>query len=177
MKKNTKGAIAACAAALLLAGGAGTYAAWSDSESIDGGTVTSGHLRITETTAGAWTWADDTAFNPATDLLVPGDVVEYTATYTLDVAGENLVAKLTPTLGGIGQTGLGQYLTVAASSDTTGITLDNITEANDDDTVEVTTTITFDADTSGQNGMGQTATLAGSTITLEQTAPAGATTP
>lgn len=172
MKKNTKGAIAAGAAALLLAGGAGTYAAWSDSESLAGGTVTSGHLRITETGAGTWTWADDSAFNPATDRIVPGDVVEYTASYKLEVSGKNLVASLTPALGGVGVTGLGEYLTVASASDTTGIDLSNITVANNNATVAVTTTITFDADTADQDGMDATATLAGSTITLEQTAPA-----
>ncbi|AWH94695.1 alternate-type signal peptide domain-containing protein [Dietzia psychralcaliphila] len=172
MKKITKGAIALGAAALLLAGGAGTMAAWSDEASLGGGEVTAGHLRITEAAAGAWTWADGETFDPATDLIVPGDVVEYTASYDLDVAGTNLVATLTPTLGGIDETGLGQYLTVDAQSDTTGITLGNITEANDGDTVEVTTTITFDSDTMDQDGMDLTANLAGSTITLEQTAPA-----
>ncbi|GAA4262663.1 alternate-type signal peptide domain-containing protein [Dietzia aurantiaca] len=177
MKKNTKGAIALGAAALLLAGGAGTYAAWSDEATLGGGQVSSGHLRITETTAGTWTWADGSTFVPSTDRIVPGDVVEYTATYTLAVEGNNLVASLTPNLGGVGETGLGQYLTVAAESDTEGITLDNITEANDGDTVEVTTTITFDADTTSEASMNATATLDGSTITLQQTAPAGPAAP
>ena len=77
MKKITKGAIALGAAALLLAGGAGTMAAWSDEASLGGGEVTAGHLRITEAAAGAWTWADGETFDPATDLIVPGDVVEY----------------------------------------------------------------------------------------------------
>ncbi|WP_010540268.1 alternate-type signal peptide domain-containing protein [Dietzia alimentaria] len=173
MKKNTKGALAAGAAALLLAGGAGTMAAWSDSESLDAVTVTAGQLRISEQPGGGWTWADDgTDFDPANDMLVPGDIVEYTADYTLDVEGENLVASLTPVLEDTGTGALADYLTITADSDTTGITLTNITPENNGDTVSVTTTITFDASTSGQDGMEASANLAGSTITLQQTAPA-----
>ena len=175
MKKNTKGAIAVGAAALLLAGGAGTMAAWSDEASLGGDTVTSGQLRITETAAGAWTWAGtDDEFDPETDRIVPGDAVEYTGEYELAVEGTNLVASLTSDLGGV--TGdLASYLTVAATSDTTGITLDNITEDNDGDTVSVTTTITFNPETSGTDGMETEASLEGSTITLQQTAPAPGT--
>ncbi|HIT75362.1 MAG TPA: alternate-type signal peptide domain-containing protein [Candidatus Avipropionibacterium avicola] len=174
MKKNTKGAIAVGAAALLLAGGAGTMAAWSDEASLGGGSVESGQLRITETAAGSWTWADGTPFSPTDDRIVPGDSVQYTAEYTLVVEGDNLVASLTPDLGGV--TGdLAPYLTVDATSDTTGITLDNITEANNGDTVSVTTTITFNPETSGTDGMETEASLEGSTITLQQTAPAPGT--
>lgn len=173
MKKNTKGAIAAGAAALLLAGGAGTMAAWSDSESLDAVTVTSGQLRIIEQPGGGWTWADDTEFDPTTDRLVPGDVVEYTADYKLVVEGQNLVASLTPVLEDTGTGALAQYLTISAASDTTGITLNNITPANNGATVSVTTTITFNAATSGQDGMEASANLAGSAITLQQTAPTG----
>ena len=175
MKKNTKGAIAVGAAALLLAGGAGTMAAWSDEASLGGDTVTSGQLRITETAAGAWTWAGtEDEFDPETDRIVPGDAVQYTGEYELAVEGTNLVASLTSDLGGV--TGdLASYLTVDATSDTTGIMLDNITEDNDGDTVSVTTTITFDPQTSGTDGMETEASLEGSTITLQQTAPAGPT--
>lgn len=174
MKKNTKGAIAVGAAALLLAGGAGTMAAWSDEASLGGDTVTSGQLRITETTPGTWQWAGGAPFDPTEDRIVPGDTVEYTAEYTLVVEGDNLVASLTPDLGGV--TGdLEPFLTVDATSDTTGITLDNITEDNNGDTIEVTTTITFKPETSGTDGMESSANLAGSTITLQQTAPAPGT--
>lgn len=172
MKKNTKGAIAVAAAALLLAGGAGTMAAWSDTASLGGGTVTAGKLEVTQTSAGAWTWAGTTdAFNPTTDRLVPGDSVEYKAAYKLGVEGKNIVASLTPSLGGV--TGeLLPHLTVDAAATTTGIGLNNITPTDNGKTVGVATTITFKSDTSSKDGMGKTANLAGSTITLQQTAPA-----
>ncbi|NKU44191.1 alternate-type signal peptide domain-containing protein [Rhodococcus hoagii] len=47
MNKKTKGAIAAGAAAALLAGGAGSFALWSDSETLNGGTITAGTLTLT----------------------------------------------------------------------------------------------------------------------------------
>ena len=172
MKKNTKGAIALGAAALLLAGGAGTFAAWSDEASLGGGDVTAGHLRITETEAGAWTWNGGDDFNPDEDFIVPGDVVEYTAEYQLDVLGENLVASLDATVNDDLSGDLAPFLTATATSNTSGITLDNITEENDGDTVSVTVSITFNPDTSDNDGMDESASLAGSTITLEQTAPA-----
>ena len=175
MKKNTKGAIALGAAALLLAGGAGTYAAWSDSETLAGGSVTSGELRITQASGGVWTWAGGDEFNPDEDLIVPGDEIEYTAEYTLAVTGTNLVAALDASVSDDLTGDLAPYLTASATSDTVGIDLDNITDADDGKTVSVTVTIEFDPETSGQDGMEASASLADSTITLEQTAPASNT--
>lgn len=168
MKKNTKGAIALGAAALLLAGGAGTYAAWSDDATLAGGDVTAGHLRITEVDGGTWAWANGDDFNPGSDRIVPGDTVQYTAKYELEVSGTNLVASLTSDIGQVSGD-LAQHLTVTTES-TDDIA--NITETNNRDIVEVTTSITFDADTINQDGADATADLSGSTITLEQTAPA-----
>ncbi|MBM4653639.1 alternate-type signal peptide domain-containing protein [Rhodococcus hoagii] len=48
MNKKTKGAIAAGAAAVLLAGGAGTMAAWNSSASLPSATITAGELKVTE---------------------------------------------------------------------------------------------------------------------------------
>lgn len=178
MKKNTKGAIALGAAALLLAGGAGTYAAWSDEATLGGGDVTSGQLSIDEVAgSGGWVWATDDVtgpFNPDDDTIVPGDSIEYTAEYTLTVVGNNLVASLTPTLGGLtGDAALLGQLEFASDTSTPGINLANITAADNGETVTVTTTITFDPATTGQVGANESVSLAGSTILLEQTAPAG----
>lgn len=108
MKKTTKGALAAGAAAVLLAGGAGTYAAWTASgPEADGGTVTTGHLTVTqkqETTTG-WTWAGgvkDGLAVEALDTLAPGDTIAYTGTYVLGIEGTNLTAKVDVTTSGGG---------------------------------------------------------------------------
>lgn len=52
MNKTTKGALAAGAAGILLLGGAGSYALWSDAETVQGGTITAGNLDISPVAAG-----------------------------------------------------------------------------------------------------------------------------
>lgn len=180
MKKNTKGAIAVGAAALLLAGGAGTMAAWSSDVSLEGADVNSGQLAITQVGSGEWTWATpgvtpDTDFDPENQTIVPGDVIEYTGTYTLAVEGTNLVASLTPTVAGLtGDAELIGALQFASVSDTADLDLANITEADDGKQVSITTTITFD-DVDDQVGADQAVTLSDASIVLQQTAPAPGT--
>ncbi len=168
MKKTTKGAVAAGAAALLLAGGAGTMAAWNASTT--GGaaqTVTAGSMSIAQDGAGVWKWGgtgtnSGTAFNPASDKLVPGDVVTYTANYKFDLVGTNLKATLTPSLGGVTGALLPQ-LDVAAATGTP-----TVYSAGLNQSATYTTTITFKPATANQVGASQTADLAGGVVTLEQ---------
>lgn len=104
MNKATKGAIAAGAAAVLLLGGLGSLAVWNDSETLGGGTITSGDLslELVPNTA-AWVDASDDV-NGGVDLpiadianfrVVPGDVVAYTAQFDIKAEGNNLTANLT----------------------------------------------------------------------------------
>src|SRR5688572_6565363 len=55
MNKMIKGSIAGATGVALLMGGFGTYALWSDSETLDGSSITSGVLGVE---AGAVTWKD-----------------------------------------------------------------------------------------------------------------------
>ncbi|MFF1943022.1 alternate-type signal peptide domain-containing protein [Rhodococcus qingshengii] len=167
MNKTTKGAIAAGAAAVLLAGGAGTMAAWN--ASTNGGapqTVGAGSLSVEQVGAGVWKWANGSTFNPASDLIVPGDVVTYTANYSIDLVGTNLKAKLTPSLTGVtGDLVTLNQLTVAPASGTV-----TTYTAGLDQAATFTTTITFNAGAAGDNtGQTKTASLAGGAVTLEQT--------
>ena len=92
MKKQTKGAIAAGGAAVLLLGGLGSLAYWNDSTALGGSTITSGQLSMTKD---AGTWTDENgSINPTTFRLVPGDTVTYTTTVTINATGDNLKAKL-----------------------------------------------------------------------------------
>lgn len=99
MKKVMKAAIAAGAAGALLLGGAGTMALWSADDTVDAGTVTTGHLTLETGPAGAWTDtsvdAADADFDPLTDHLVPGDTVEFSQTVTIGADGKNLKGELT----------------------------------------------------------------------------------
>ncbi|WP_024794581.1 alternate-type signal peptide domain-containing protein [Tomitella biformata] len=167
MKKTTKGAVAAGAAALLLAGGAGSFAAWNASGNTTGaGTVTAGSMAVAETSAGVWTWASgskvNTAFDQVNDKLVPGDKVKYTSTYNVTLSGTNLKAELIPSLGNLtGDLKTNDRLTVS-SSDT------NASPIIASGPVSFTTEVEFKSDTTGQDGFNETATIGAGTVLLEQ---------
>lgn len=104
MKKTLKGAVAASAAAALLLGGAGSLAFWSSTTSAPGGTFTSGVLTLTTDAAdpGCGSWMLDAAggggtFDPATDLLVPGDTVTEDCTFLLTATGNHMQGTINAT--------------------------------------------------------------------------------
>ncbi|MBM4598026.1 alternate-type signal peptide domain-containing protein [Rhodococcus hoagii] len=143
MNKKTKGAIAAGAAAALLAGGAGSFALWTDSETLDGDTITAGSLSLSN--PGTPTWS--TATNPSVDIstyrAAPGDVLTYTNTVTVNVDGDNLKANFSATPG----TGTNPLLSVGTVSAKIGAT--PVTEVDKDDdgaTVTVSFPVTFSED-------------------------------
>ena len=98
MNKLVKGAIAGAVGVALLLGGAGTFALWNSSIGVASGTVATGTLAFGTATGSTWTdnspGAGTTTFNPATQKIVPGDVVALTQTITVNATGKNLVASL-----------------------------------------------------------------------------------
>lgn len=100
MSRLTTSVVAVGAGVLLLTAAGGTFARWSETRQVDGGTVTAGHLDMT-VTPGAWfdtqgttDPADDVELDTTTYRMVPGDVIEYRATITPDLVGDNLEAVL-----------------------------------------------------------------------------------
>lgn len=95
MKKSTKGALAASAAGVLLLGGAGSLAYWTASDSVDGGTITSGELKLTAGDCDDWTYAAGAASaGDPVALFVPGDKITTTCTFALVASGDNLSATV-----------------------------------------------------------------------------------
>ena len=98
MNKKTTGVVAGAAGAALLLGGA-TFALWSDSAPVDGGTITAGNLDV-EAVAAQWkdVSADRTDAGHAIDLdsfrIVPGDTVQGTFGFRAALEGDNMVAEL-----------------------------------------------------------------------------------
>jgi spore coat-associated protein N len=156
MHKPLKGAIALGAAGLLLLGGAGTYALWSDSVTLDGGTINAGQLDLAVTTAGAW--ADVSTGTPvAIDiddfLIVPGDVLTYSLSATLQAEGDNLEATLEADPTSItADEGLADDITVTTAVSTGGVAITGpITEDNDRDVIDVVVTLTFDEESGNES--------------------------
>ena len=179
MNKVTKGALAAGTAAVLLTGGAGTLAYWSDDATVDGGSFASGHLAITPVTGtGCTGWTLDRGedapgvpYDPATMLLVPGDVLTQNCEFTLDAEGEHMRGTVSATPATTPTGALAPYLTV----DTAGLTLDGepvadgaFTEANDGQVLGVNIAVTFDPATTDPASMDVAAALESITVTAEQ---------
>ncbi|QHF25740.1 alternate-type signal peptide domain-containing protein [Rathayibacter sp. VKM Ac-2804] len=180
MKKTTKGAIAAGAAVVLLLGGAGTLAFWSDSAPIDAGEIEAGNLTLavapgvwSDATPGTTTGAE---FDPAIDRIVPGDVIRYTTTATVAGIGKNLEATFTAVLPDAAGD-LAEYvdtaLTVNGLSDE-GASIDVDFETGGTQTFPVVVTFTFDPATANLDGQNETLDLAEFQLLLEQT-PNGVT--
>jgi len=101
MNNKTKGVIAGIAGIALLGGGT-TFALWSDSAGVNGGTITNGNLEVAA--IGTLSWVDtspdrDDAGHVITDIdtwrMVPGDIITGTQGIGVALEGDNLVAALT----------------------------------------------------------------------------------
>lgn len=180
MKKQTKAAIAAGAGAILLLGGVGSLAFWSDQTDLGGdGAITSGQLALGECADGG-AWTDVNAGTAIADIgafrIVPGDVVEYTCNTTLTAEGDNLTATLTADLGGL----TGDAALLAALNRQVTATLNGTTLPSGEDGVQVLANdgseqpiavgvrITFDPATSGTTGQNQSVDLGAMSLNLVQ---------
>ena len=150
MHKALKGAAALAAAAALLLGGYGTYALWSDSETLNGGSIDSGQLALDGTTAGVW--RDASAGTPGTVIadistfrIVPGDVLTYSLSRTVRAQGDNLQATLAADPSSVtGDPELLADVDVTTAGAVNGTATTAITPANDGQTVNVLVTFDFD---------------------------------
>ncbi|WP_016934462.1 alternate-type signal peptide domain-containing protein [Rhodococcus sp. R1101] len=180
MKKQTKGAIAAGAGAILLLGGLGSLAFWNDQTDGDAGTITSGQLTLGEC-AGGGTWTDvgnggATISDISSFRIVPGDTVRYTCASTLTAQGDNLEATLTANLDGVtGNTDLrnalittidGEYAGQSFTGGADGVQVVANGGAPQDISVDIT--ITFDPATSGTTGQNETVDLGNLSLNLQQ---------
>lgn len=184
MNRKTKGAIAAGAAVVLLLGGAGSYALWSDNSTVNGGTITAGTLKLNPGAAGAWTdhsttMIGGTPVDPSTQPIVPGDIWEYDATYTISATGKNMKAQLTPTPGSITIPAAfndpacgGSCVTVSSTTSVNGgPAASGPVTVNNNDSVAVKVTVNFNTATPNQVGQTGTVSVSNMTIQLNQVRP------
>jgi alternate signal-mediated exported protein len=191
MNKLTKGAIATAAGIALLLGGAGTFALWNGQTTIAGGTISTGQLAISST--GTPTWKDispttngGTTFDPTTQKIVPGDVMQLTQQVTLTTSGKNLKASFTfdptsittdPTLTAALTDSLVATVvpaTGAATLTASGTNAYSVVPGTAGTTVvNVVFTITFNQATSGSTGqnIASALNLSGLSYTLTQVRP------
>lgn len=169
MKKSTKGAVAAAAAGVLLLGGAGSLALWSATDTVTGTDVTSGELKLSAPTCTGWKFdgsetTANKAYVPATDKIVPGDVLTQSCDYSITAIGEHLRATLTAPTSSLTGT-LSTFITPTstfkykvpsvASGAAAGDTVGTITESADGSTVTALLKVAFN---SGSNNTSQSST-------------------
>jgi alternate signal-mediated exported protein len=184
MNKLTKGAIATAAGVILLMGGAGTLATWNSSATVGAGqSIVAGSLAVSTPTATGWSSQAGAISNIANFRAVPGDVLTYTATYTLAATGDNLKFTVATTPGaitassaGAADTALAGVLTSTAAYTVTGSNISAVSgQANTykvasnsgTSTVTVTMTVTFPS-TAGNTTQLGSVNLGTGAITLTQ---------
>ncbi|OZC47093.1 MULTISPECIES: alternate-type signal peptide domain-containing protein [Nocardiaceae] len=182
MNKATKGAIAAGAAAVLLLGGLGSYALWQDERTIAGGEINSGELQFVSNAPGAWTeTTSGTAIgsDPSGFLIVPGDILTYSSSYTIESAGPNIRATLTADFDEVFAddtsdlaAALDPEITVTGAGGTvTSGQIVPLTLTAGSQVVNVTVKLTFDADTTDLIAQNESVDLNAMTLTLDQVRP------
>jgi alternate signal-mediated exported protein len=155
MEKATKGAIASGIGVLMFLGGAGTLAFWSDSQTITGGAINAGHLKIVTdgTNAGCGDWQLDSGESAPTtytvgDPLVPGDVLTRDCAFTVQATGNHLRATVGITAvnfsGGAGNFG-GKLNASVSAIKIDGTPVTSFTEADNGGKLTASVTVTFDS--------------------------------
>ncbi|WP_245816118.1 alternate-type signal peptide domain-containing protein [Rhodococcus maanshanensis] len=171
---RTKGAIAAGAATVLLAGGAGSMAAFTGGGGIGGGGVGSGSLALTQ--SGTPNWKDQHGSIAITDFrAVPGDTVTYMGSFKITATGTNLRANLAVDGASItGDPALKAAMTTSVTATINGASLPSgaggavITPAQNGKIVDVKVMFTFQPTT--PSAVAQTAqiNLSNFNVTLKQ---------
>ncbi|MFT4029786.1 MAG: alternate-type signal peptide domain-containing protein [Protaetiibacter sp.] len=175
MNKNIKASIAIAAGVVLLMGGAGSLAYWNDTQSVgaNGTTITAGTLTATAGT-GTWTKSffdasgnqvgSSSTVDPGSVLIVPGNRLVYTQTFTINATGNDLYFTITPTSGAITGSGTADIaLASALASSTFAVT----------NTAASTGTTVAPATTSGVYKVGAGSTPTTFTVTWTITWPFG----
>ncbi len=163
MNKSTKGALAATCGAILLLGGAGSLAYWTDTEIVGGGAINGGTMTLgtdaTNTGCGAWQ-LDSAEAAPLTytagDPLVPGDVLTRACSYTVTASGNHLRATVgvtSPNFSGVAGDFGGNLSATVSSLRVNGVVATEFTEANDGQSLTANVSVTWAGVDTGHQGV------------------------
>ena len=185
MNKMIKGSVAGATGIVLLMGGFGTYALWSDSTEMKASKVQSGELDIAPGSTAVWDDASTTAaddWNPGSDLVVPGDEITRTQTFDVKGYGKNLTGTITFNQGNLDKGGFASstpaydWLDVDVDITSPDGELDVVSTSDTDftfsspfETATLTAVVTYTVgDATAQQAQDAKATLGESYITIAQ---------
>jgi len=170
MKKSTKGALAAGAAASLLLGGAGSLAYWTSTGTVNGTAIRSGHLKLVSPSCSGWKLDDNNLLTNA-DRIVPGEVLTQVCTYTVDAVGTHIGASFDVTNPSwVASNGLTGELNPVATYKvgTTTVAPSTPVSVVNGDVIEATVKVTFDGAGATNASENLSATLNDITVTATQ---------
>jgi alternate signal-mediated exported protein len=174
MKKSTKGAIAAAAGGVLLLGGAGTLAYWTENVTVSGTTVESGHLAVVNSTCGSATWQLDNGGGTVsgTTRIVPGDSISTTCTFDIEGEGDHFsdvtLSVTAPTYSGSNALTTALGAPVATYTGSVSGPLSTPATVDVGETVTADITLTFPTSVTGSTAEDLSATLQNVTVTATQ---------
>lgn len=168
MNRKAKGAVAVGAGAILLLGGLGSYALWSDTAAGGAGTIETGDLALS-CPVGSWTdisyATGDLTVTPASDSMVPGDVWKYSGNCTVTLVGKNLTAELSVS----GITGTpSQYISIDTQVGEGG-PLNQPVAVTNGQVIPVNVIVTFAHNTPDREFIDSPVSVSGMKIDLKQT--------
>ena len=172
MNTTTRGALAAGVAAVLLTGGAGSLAYWSDTQTVTGTPINSGQLKLGAPVCGTgWQLDGGTAFT--TQPIVPGDTLTKTCTIDLIAKGEHLGADLAITSAAFSTTNaLSNELVPSATFTVGGASRTHVTELDDTgatNEISALITVRFDGPAATNASQALTTTLNNVAVSATQT--------
>lgn len=182
MRTSVKAALAGVAGAGLLLGGAGSLAFWNDTEDIPSATIAPGALELGKPDCGLGWKLGTKVFDPATDVIVPGDELVRVCTLAVTATG-NVKADVTMSTPSDGTGPVADEIAYAATYKLDGVAFNpltatpDLTATQDKSVLEATTTVTFpfgervDNDSNNAteyNAVAVKAALAAITITATQ---------
>jgi len=177
--KLTKALVATGVGVALLAGGGGTFAAWSSTQTVKPGTVTAGELALSAPTdGGTWSSASTGKIDSiAAYRIVPGEVLTYTQNVGVTATGSALTYELGTNLTSpevVTDNELAAALDQSAVISVNGKPVTEPLEATEGVTsVQVTVTITFPF-SSGNETQKDSVNLKNVQVIATQTAPINA---
>lgn len=162
MRTASKGIIAAASGAILLSGGVGSLAYWTDSKAVEGGAINGGTMSLvvdsTNTGCGAWTLdAGEATASTYTvgDPLVPGDVITRLCRYTIEASGNHLRSTIgvsSPSFTGTDGDFGGKLTATVAALKVDGATATSFTEDDDGKSLAATVAVTWNSNDTAHTG-------------------------
>lgn len=172
MKRLTKAAVATGGAAVLLLGGAGTYAFWTADGTAAGTVLTSGTFDLADGDCTEWTYSESDGGSGSVTTIVPGDSVATTCEFEVTATGDHIgigdVTVSEPTW--VEDNPLTAQLGPATVESTTlnGVPFDEPVATETGDVIAVTVAVTFEGDPANNESQNLSATLNDITVTINQ---------